>query len=124
MGHCMMRTHRGQPVGRSRAVASARTRRALVYALAVVSVGAAALIAVRLAHPPDPYARVRVERLPGAPSKDVQGETEVGYDAEGDRTLIRVRDADGTVRRYYVDESGGEWRLAPAPETAPSASSP
>ncbi len=113
-----------QPVGRSRSVVSARRRRAIVYALAILSVVAAAQIAVRLARPPDPYARVHVERLPGASSETGEPKTEVTYDAEAQRNIITVQGSDGTLRRYFVDDSGGQWRLEPAPQTPPPASNP
>ena len=106
------------PLRRHKLVASARSRRALVYVLAAALVVAAALGGVRLASPPDPHARVRVQRLPGAPSDGGRTTTEVTHDLKTNRTAIDVRQPDGTVTRYYVDESEGQWQVEAAPETS------
>ena len=114
-----MRTHGPQPVGVSRFLVSARLRRALIYLLAVASVAGAGLLAVRLASPPDHHGRIRVERLPGASPEPGRTETQVGYDSRTDRTTIIVRNEDGTVRRYYVEEADGEWRIEADPGSPP-----
>lgn len=92
-------------------------RRALVYLLAAALALTAALVGVRLATPPDPYGPIRVERLPGAESQEDQARTEVSYDAETDRTTIRVQSPDGTVKRYRVNKSDEQWRIEAEPET-------
>jgi len=99
------------PDRRSRLVASARLRRALIYLLAAALVITAASVGVRLGLPPDPYAPVRVQRLPGALSQEGQTTTQVTYDAQTKRTAIEVRQPDGTVRRYHVIKSGSQWRI-------------
>jgi hypothetical protein len=104
-------------VDRSRLFAGARVRKALVYLLAAALALTAAFVGVKLATPPDPYGPIRVERLPGAESQEDQAKIEVSYDAETDRTTISRRSPDGTVRRYRVNKSDGEWRIEAEPET-------
>ena len=100
----------------SRRVASARVRRALVYLLAAALIITAAVFGVRLASPPDPYGPIHVQRIPGVSSQEGAATTEVTYDAQDGRAAISVQEADGTVRRYYVEQLEGEWRINPLPE--------
>jgi len=97
----------GPPPGRrasSRFLRSARLRRWLVYALAAALVVIVGGWAARLAWPPDPYGEVHVETLPGL----MEGaETEgVRYDPETGRTWVDVRERDGRVRHYMIEQDG------------------
>lgn len=111
---------RGQAnVSWSRLVASARARRAIVYLLTAALIVTAAVFGVRLALPPDPYAPVHVQRVPGVSSQEGAATTEVTYDAESERAAVSVQEADGTIRRYYVEQVDGQWQIEPVPETPP-----
>ena len=85
-------------------------RRALVYVLASVLVIGAGLVAVRMSMPEDPHARVQVERLPGA-AEDGATTTNVRYDPSTGTTSVDVRQPDGVVRRYYLEQEGGDMRI-------------
>ncbi len=89
-----------------RLLQGAGARRILVYILAGVLVLVSGLTAVRLARPADPYDSVRVERLPGISGDETAETTNVRWDAETGRTSIDVRESDGVVRRYYLENEG------------------
>lgn len=95
----------------NRLLQGAGPRRALVYALAAVLVTVAGVMAVRMAMPEDPHATVRVERLPGLGLDDAMETTGVRWDPDTGRTSIDVRERDGAVRRYFLQEEGGELRI-------------
>jgi len=91
-----------------RLLMGAGLRRATVYVIAAVLVIAAGFVAARLATPSDPYGEVRVEGVPPG-SSGGSGRTEaMGWDAEQGRGVIDVRESDGVMRRYYMEDKGEE----------------
>lgn len=94
-----------------RLLMGAGPRRAVVYLIAAALTLIAGAFAVRLATPPDPYGAVRVEHVPrGAGAPGAQTE-QVQWDAEHGRGILDVRESDGAVRRYYMEDDGGGMRV-------------
>lgn len=80
----------------------------MVYVIAAVLVIVAGFVAARLAMPSDPYGAVRVEGVPPG-SAGATGQTEaMRWDAEQGRGVVDVRESDGVVRRYYMEDKGEE----------------
>lgn len=104
-----------QPAG-SRLLLSALSRRILVYLITAVLTIFAALTAVRLAAPPDPYGPVRVETLPGYSPGVSPEPTRVTYDATTGQTMLEVTQPDGGVRRFRVEKEGTTWRVYEDPQ--------
>ena len=87
---------------------SAGPRRAVVYILAIALVIAVGLFAGRLARPADPYGAVRVERVSEGASQSGAQTERVEWDTETGRGVLDVRESDGAVRRYYMEDEGGD----------------
>ncbi|MFO8082389.1 MAG: hypothetical protein R6V07_19085 [Armatimonadota bacterium] len=68
----------------------------------------AGMVAVHLARPPDPFGPVRVERVGGGASESGARTEQVQWDAEEGQGVLDVRESDGAVRRYYMEEGGGD----------------
>lgn len=83
-------------------------RRALVYLIAAALVIIAGIAAVRLARPPDPYANVRVEQVPGGAAAAGSRTERVQWDSAEGRGVFDVRESDGVVRRYYMESDGDD----------------
>ena len=94
-----------------RLMMGAGLRRAMVYVIAAVLVVVAGFYATRLARPDDPYDAVRVEGVsPGSDQRGAQTEA-VQWDSEHGRGMADVRESDGVVRRYYMQNDGGSMRV-------------
>jgi len=83
-------------------------RRALVYLIAAALVIVAGGFAVRLASPPDPYGEVRVEPLSDGASRAGAHTERVQWDSKQGRGVVDVRESDGAVRRYYMENDGSD----------------
>lgn len=83
-------------------------RRAFVYVVAAALVIIAGVVAVHLARPADPFGPVRVERVGGDASQAGARTEQVQWDAEEGRGVLDVRESDGAVRRYYMEDSRGD----------------
>ncbi len=95
------------PLEQSRLLSGTKLRRSLVYLIAAALVLLAGTMAVRMALPPDPNARVAVETLPGLANTADAETTAVKWDVETGRTAIDVRESDGAVRRYFLEPADG-----------------
>lgn len=100
-------------------------RRALVYLITAALVVVAGIFAVRLASPSDPYGEVPVQHLSrGASGSGAQTE-QVQWDSEQGRGVVDVRESDGAVRRYYLEDSDGdEMRVWGGDEVQPDQDGP
>jgi hypothetical protein len=82
-------------------------RRAIVYLIAAALVVISGIFAVRLARPADPFGPVRVQQVSGSAAERGAQTEQVQWDAEKGRGILDVRESDGAVRRYYMEDSGG-----------------
>lgn len=74
-----------------------------MYLIAAALVVIAGTVAVRLARPADPYESIRVDTISDSAAKTER----VQWDSERGRGLVDVRESDGAVRRYYMENGGG-----------------
>jgi hypothetical protein len=102
-------------------------RRVIVYLIACALVLVVGVVAARLTLPADPYPEIHVEG--DASGTGAVAETEaVRWDNERGRGTIDVRERDGVVRRYYMEETGEHgmrmWGGQKAPPEGERAQSP
>ncbi|MFW6156297.1 MAG: hypothetical protein ACOC7J_03170 [Armatimonadota bacterium] len=103
-----------------RLMMGAGLRRALVYVIAAVLIVVAGISAARLSMPADPYESVHVESAsPGAARGDAQTEA-VRWDSERGRGIVDVRESDGVVRRYYMENDRNDGMRVWGGEEAPA----